>query len=1111
MSSVRAASGRPQRPTGAPTKRAATTSTATKTTLRQPVTAKKEATTARSTTSTKSVRLDEIDPNSGPLDVPQKVILYGQGIDTSRMKVKFGSQPAVFLQSVATAAGHKITCVVPPVPRSKSGGRVAVHLVSILDERKILNPNDHVHYRYSPKTLLDSDTLLSVSHVFSVIDTMTQQEKEFFAAAFHRQSTAGQTPPAPESRKQCLTLMKKVSTELSILGRSTQSQSLASLRASSSLSDSQDLFADIDKKLERDRKSKQVSDALADFLPEVAADFRRVQSGDTSKPSARQEQASLEVVEVVEALTVPAEDMAEESDDSFSKRVNFRTTLEFVPAVGDHVPTSPVLEGPPTMIPAAADEPDRELKDRLDSFSEVSADEVDLKYKRAAQSEHLPGLDPPLSSSFDVEDDLPATQQEESIVGAFEVEPPKEADLIHPEMDDAVETVSDDETPAPLDEVALKEEQEEERIENDDEATSAELTAPASIPTEEVRDKSESEEDANQLVEQQNLSEEQDEMDDDSAPPPPPENEDDDGDEPLVDEDAPKEAVDAVQSEHHLQSAPLDEEALRERSEEEVSKSVSREAVFEEDFDATPQREQPLGEILNESDAPSEEPVHHVQFSDDADDEDDAPITTVPLDEVALKEKEEEEEGQSAPADEPAQEESESQAEEEAAPVEEEFVPEDSEAEEPEDAPVQEEEESAPNEELQDEDQIENNSDEEERPHRLASAPLDEVALREESSASEHHPRSAQFEEEETGPTVDEVIIEQYIANNQESSVEVHFDDDERPEDDEQDALDDAPVDTPSEEDEQAEAEPEADQEDDIQAEDSVDAEPVIDEEQENPEDDEAQESEHAEEEEPNEETPLSEHDKAHQLDETPLDEVALHDEVQEHSHSGEAPVFEENFDEPIREPVLGDILAGDKSDDEQEQDTTHVHFSEDVSDPAEEYSDSTDSKPRKLLGLSHLDVSDSENDPEFPASLDGNRGSDWDSASLHPEDPFREDDTIEIPTGNEDQPLDETVLDNAVDVEPPVSQVNVSLDSDHSTWTVDLNREEELDVPLVNDAPLSEEGTTQEINDSFGEDLPTQSPAKSKNLDFDDVFAGSAPARTTTTKKPVDFDDIFG
>lgn len=48
------------------------------------------------------VRLFEVDPNSGPIDTPHKVFLYGKNIDPSRVKAKFGAAPSVFLTEIPT-------------------------------------------------------------------------------------------------------------------------------------------------------------------------------------------------------------------------------------------------------------------------------------------------------------------------------------------------------------------------------------------------------------------------------------------------------------------------------------------------------------------------------------------------------------------------------------------------------------------------------------------------------------------------------------------------------------------------------------------------------------------------------------------------------------------------------------------------------------------------------------------------------------------------------------------------------------------------------------------------------------------------------------------------
>ena len=68
----------------------------------------------------KAVKLYEIDPNSGPVDVPHKVCLYGQNIDPTRVKAKFGAAPSVFLQQVATVRKIPLLLLLPLLPLSDS-------------------------------------------------------------------------------------------------------------------------------------------------------------------------------------------------------------------------------------------------------------------------------------------------------------------------------------------------------------------------------------------------------------------------------------------------------------------------------------------------------------------------------------------------------------------------------------------------------------------------------------------------------------------------------------------------------------------------------------------------------------------------------------------------------------------------------------------------------------------------------------------------------------------------------------------------------------------------------------------------------------------------------
>ena len=73
-----------------------------KSTARPAVSKPRTTTTKPKTKSTTVVKLYELDPNSGPVDVPQKIVLFGEGIDPSRVKAKFGTQPSVFLKALTT-------------------------------------------------------------------------------------------------------------------------------------------------------------------------------------------------------------------------------------------------------------------------------------------------------------------------------------------------------------------------------------------------------------------------------------------------------------------------------------------------------------------------------------------------------------------------------------------------------------------------------------------------------------------------------------------------------------------------------------------------------------------------------------------------------------------------------------------------------------------------------------------------------------------------------------------------------------------------------------------------------------------------------------------------
>ena len=75
-----------------------------KTAMSSSRTVKKKTVGTVSVRSRTSVHLFELDPNSGPVDVPQTVVLYGEGIDPARVKAKFGTQASVFLKVLTTVS-----------------------------------------------------------------------------------------------------------------------------------------------------------------------------------------------------------------------------------------------------------------------------------------------------------------------------------------------------------------------------------------------------------------------------------------------------------------------------------------------------------------------------------------------------------------------------------------------------------------------------------------------------------------------------------------------------------------------------------------------------------------------------------------------------------------------------------------------------------------------------------------------------------------------------------------------------------------------------------------------------------------------------------------------
>lgn len=96
MSKPTAASKQKVVPSKSTTSKTVRTGSAPKTTS-----TKSQVVSKKSTTQT-VVRLYEIDPNSGPVDTPHKVFLYGKNIDPTRVKIKFGAAPSVFLTEVPT-------------------------------------------------------------------------------------------------------------------------------------------------------------------------------------------------------------------------------------------------------------------------------------------------------------------------------------------------------------------------------------------------------------------------------------------------------------------------------------------------------------------------------------------------------------------------------------------------------------------------------------------------------------------------------------------------------------------------------------------------------------------------------------------------------------------------------------------------------------------------------------------------------------------------------------------------------------------------------------------------------------------------------------------------
>lgn len=167
-------------------------------------------------------------------------------------------------------------CTVPPLKRNTTGGRVQVFLVSVMREDKILNPNDSIHYRYSPKSFVSNEFIVSIGRVFSILDSLDQSEKEYFARLYQQEITASTTADDLISNRKALQTAKKVTNELDILCKSSVTQApTRERRIFAESAKKEDLFSDIDAQLSHERKMKEATAALADFLPDVVEDFKK--------------------------------------------------------------------------------------------------------------------------------------------------------------------------------------------------------------------------------------------------------------------------------------------------------------------------------------------------------------------------------------------------------------------------------------------------------------------------------------------------------------------------------------------------------------------------------------------------------------------------------------------------------------------------------------------------------------------------------------------------------------------------------------------------------------------------------------------------------------------
>lgn len=165
-------------------------------------------------------------------------------------------------------------CTVPPLKKNTVGGRVQVFLVSVMREDKILNPNDLIHYRYTPKSFVSNDFIVSIGRIFNILDSLDQTEKEYFARLY-QQEIMSSSSTDPASNRKAIQTAKKVTNELDILCKSSVTQIPRERNIFAESAKKEDLFSDVDAQLSHERKMKEATAALADFLPDIVEDFKK--------------------------------------------------------------------------------------------------------------------------------------------------------------------------------------------------------------------------------------------------------------------------------------------------------------------------------------------------------------------------------------------------------------------------------------------------------------------------------------------------------------------------------------------------------------------------------------------------------------------------------------------------------------------------------------------------------------------------------------------------------------------------------------------------------------------------------------------------------------------